>query len=51
MERDDVTVVIDALRQKLIATADQKGLQSPDTLQISRELDRVLNNLMNKNKN
>ncbi|SNX68025.1 stage 0 sporulation regulatory protein [Bacillus oleivorans] len=37
---------IEALRQRLIDTASYKGIQSPETLKISRELDRVLNQVM-----
>ena len=44
-----MTIKIEALRQKLFVTAKQKGLESPETLQISRQLDQALNYLMGVN--
>lgn len=46
MHIEDLNVKIEELREKMIFIGMSKGLSSPDTLRISKDLDRLLNKQM-----
>ncbi|MFD0050900.1 Spo0E family sporulation regulatory protein-aspartic acid phosphatase [Actinomycetes bacterium NPDC127524] len=42
LQKNEITSMIDSIRQKMISSANTLGLASPETIKLSQELDEYI---------